>query len=66
MATSSEIQELRDAGLHAAADGMQQALDRYIAGEAGPHHRGEFALVQVRGPGLSCLRPRFKLPPAPV
>ena len=36
MATSSEIQELRDAGLHAAADGMQQALDRYIAGEAGP------------------------------
>jgi hypothetical protein len=30
------------------------------------HHRGEFALVQVRGPGLSCLRPRFKLPPAPV
>jgi hypothetical protein len=26
------------------------------------HHRGEFALVQVRGPGLSCLRPRFKLP----
>ena len=25
------------------------------------HHRGEFALVQVRGPGLSCLRPRFKL-----
>ena len=36
MATSREIQELRDAGLHAAADGMQQALDRYIAGEAGP------------------------------
>ena len=31
-----------------------------------PHQRGEFALVQVRGPGLSCLRPRFKLPPAPV
>jgi hypothetical protein len=33
------------------------------------HHRGEFALVQVRGPGLSCFRPRrfkFKLPPAPV
>ena len=30
------------------------------------HQRGEFALVQVRGPGLSCLRPRFKLPPAPV
>jgi hypothetical protein len=25
-------------------------------------HRGEFALVQVRGPGLSCLRPRFKVP----
>ena len=25
-----------------------------------------FALVQVRGPGLSCLRPRFKLPLAPV
>ena len=36
MATSREIQELRDAGLHAAAEGMQQALDRYIAGEAGP------------------------------
>jgi hypothetical protein len=35
---------------------------------SGPaHHRGEFALVQVRGPGLSCLRPgpRFKLPLAP-
>jgi hypothetical protein len=32
----------------------------------GQHHRGEFALVQVRGPGLSCLRPRFKLPLAPV
>jgi hypothetical protein len=32
------------------------------------HHRGEFALVQVRGPGLSCLRPRFqvKLPLALV
>ena len=30
------------------------------------HHRGEFALVQVRGPGLSCLRPRFKLPPSPA
>ena len=30
------------------------------------HHRGHFALVQVRGPGLSSLRPRFKFLSAPV
>ena len=46
-------------------EGMSTRVKDYCLSFKG-HQRGEFALVQVRGPGLSCLRPRFKLPPAPV
>ena len=52
--------------LEAALESEASMRCEFVDSMAAEHHRGHFALVQVRGPGLSSLRPRFKFLSAPV